>query len=77
MTSMHILKDNHGKVVTVPTIHLFICNFLAFLPGKSHEHRSLAGYSPWGHKRDGHDLVTKQNTTNLVIIFGFKECGHS
>ena len=23
---------------------------LVFLPGKSHEQRSLAGYSPWGHK---------------------------
>jgi len=22
--------------------------------------RSLAGYSPWGHKRVGHDLMTKQ-----------------
>ena len=22
---------------------------LVFLPGKSHEQRSLAGYSPWGH----------------------------
>ena len=21
-----------------------------FLPGKSHEQRSLVGYSPWGHK---------------------------
>ena len=21
-----------------------------FLPGKSHGQRSLAGYSPWGHK---------------------------
>ena len=21
-----------------------------FLPGKSHGHRSLTGYSPWGHK---------------------------
>lgn len=30
-----------------------------FLPGKSHEQRSLVGYSPWGHKRVGHDLVTK------------------
>ena len=25
-----------------------------FLPGKSHGQRSLAGYSPWGHKRVGH-----------------------
>ena len=31
-----------------------------FLPGKSHRQRSLAGYSPWGHKRVGHDLVTYQ-----------------
>ena len=25
-----------------------------------HGQRSLAGYSPWGLKRVGHDLVTKQ-----------------
>ena len=31
-----------------------------FLFGKSHGQRSLAGYSPWGHKRVEHDLVTKQ-----------------
>ena len=30
-----------------------------FLPGESHGQRSLAGYSPWGHKRVGHDLVTQ------------------
>ena len=29
-------------------------------PGKSHGRRSLADYSPWGHKRVGHDLETKQ-----------------
>ena len=31
-----------------------------FLPGKSHRQRSLVGYSPQGHKRVQHDLVTKQ-----------------
>ena len=31
-----------------------------FLPGKSHGQRSLAGYSLWGRKRFGHDLVTKE-----------------
>ena len=31
-----------------------------FLSGKSHEQRSLAGYSPWGYKRVEHNLVTKQ-----------------
>ena len=33
---------------------------LVFLPGKFHGQRRLVGYSPWGHKRVGHDLVTKQ-----------------
>ena len=28
--------------------------------GKSHGQRSLAVCSPWGYKRVGHDLVTKQ-----------------
>ena len=32
-----------------------------FLPGKSHGQRSLVGYSPWGHKRIGCDLATKNN----------------
>ena len=30
------------------------------LPRKSHGQRSLVGYCPRGHKRVGHDLVTKQ-----------------
>ena len=34
-----------------------------FLPGKSHGQRSLAGYSPRGHKRAGHDLATKRTST--------------
>ena len=29
------------------------------LPGKSHRQRSLAGYSPWGHKKVRHNLATK------------------
>ena len=31
-----------------------------FLPGKSHGQKSLAGYSPWGRKRVGHNLAIKQ-----------------
>ena len=30
------------------------------LPGKSHGQRRLVGYSPWGCKRDGHDIVAKE-----------------
>ena len=33
---------------------------LVFLPGKSHGQRSPADNNPWGRKRIGHDLVTKQ-----------------
>ena len=31
-----------------------------FWPGESHGQRSLAGYRPWGRKRVGHNLATKQ-----------------
>ena len=34
----------------------------AFLPGESHEQRSLAGYSPWGHKESD---MTEQLTLPL------------
>ena len=32
----------------------------SILAGESHRQRSLVGCSLWGHKRVGHDLVTKQ-----------------
>ena len=35
-----------------------------FLPGKSHEQRSLVGYSSWNHKRVGHNLATKPQQRN-------------
>ena len=43
-----------------------------FLPGKSHRQRILAGYNPWGHKRVGHDLATKQQYAyiKLQIVYG-------
>ena len=38
-----------------------------FLHGKSHRQRSLAGYTPWGHRRVGHDWTTKkQEQTHLT-----------
>ena len=40
-------------------------NPLQFLPGESHGLRSPAGYSPWGYKEVGHDLLTKQHNDNL------------
>ena len=41
----------------------------SILAGKSHPQRSLAGYSPWIHKRVGHNLATKQQqqTTTFKI----------
>ena len=35
---------------------------LVLLPGRSHEQRSLEGYSPWGHKRVRQGLATKYHT---------------
>ena len=45
-----------------------------FLPGKSHGQRNLAGYSPWGCKRVGHDLVTKQQTKCGDEVCGEEGC---
>ena len=38
-----------------------------FLPGKSHGQRSLAGYSPWGHERVGHNLATKYTQQSHMV----------
>ena len=39
------------------------------LPGKFHGQRSLAGYSPWGHK----ELDTTEHTGRLHSEFPFME----
>ena len=39
-----------------------------FLPGKSHGHGSLVGYSPWDCKRIWHNLVTKQQQSVHMSI---------
>ena len=36
-----------------------------FLPGESHGQRSLAGYSPWGH-RVRHNLATEQQQAHTT-----------
>ena len=38
-----------------------------FFPGKSHGQRSLAGYSPWGH-RESDDWVTNTHTEGHLSI---------
>ena len=37
-----------------------------FLPGESHGQESLMGQSPWGHKRVGHNTVTKQQKVSYL-----------
>ena len=48
---------------------------LVFLPGESHGQKSLAGYSPWGCKRVGHDFTTKQQQSQRekIKIFLWKQ----
>ena len=43
-----------------------------FLPRKSHGQRNLVGYSPWGCKRVGHDLVTKEQQESLALFVGLQ-----
>ena len=40
-----------------------------FLPGESHGQRSLAGYSPWGHKES--DKIEQLNSTHSMININF------
>ena len=48
-----------------------------FLPGEFHGQWGLADYSPWGHKRIGHDLGSKQHSVihhkkwNLKILYKY------
>ena len=42
-----------------------------FLPGKSHGQRSLVDYSPWGHRKVGQDLMTKQQQNIQGRFFRF------
>ena len=46
-----------------------------FLPGEFHRPRRLTGYVPWGHKKVGHGLVTKQQQQHgivgEIIYYGF------
>ena len=47
-----------------------------FLPGKSHEHVALEGYSPWGHKRVGNNSATKQQLEvihNAMFVSGVSQ----
>ena len=42
-----------------------------FLPGKSHGQKRLVGYSPWSHKRVGHD-TTKQYSFHKRLILAYE-----
>ena len=39
-----------------------------FLPGKSHGQRSLAGFSPWGHKRVKNNLATELQLSLKTVL---------
>ena len=42
-----------------------------FLPGKSSRQKSLAGYSPWGHKESDTTEQLNNNNNNNILILGF------
>ena len=47
-----------------------------FLPGESHEQRSLAGYSLRGHKSH-HDRVTRHTAQHTLVLEGYFYVGAS
>ena len=47
---------------------------MAFLFGKSHGQRSLAGYNPLGPKRVRHNLATKQQIFSVDFVAGTVVC---
>ena len=40
----------------------------SILAGKSHGQRSLVRYSPWGHRRAGHNLPSKQQQSEIGVL---------
>ena len=54
---------------TIFAYNLYVQPTLVFLPRESHGQRSLAGYSPWDHKRVGHDWATKHTLDPFTITF--------
>ena len=53
-----------GDVGLIPESVIPLRRKSSILAGKSHEQRSLAGYSLWGHKRVTYNLATKQQHLN-------------
>ena len=67
------LISNDGEHLCIASLAIYISPWVrrtpwrrkwqptpVFLPGKSHGWKSLTGYNPWGQKRAGHSLETKQ-----------------
>ena len=62
-----VLKDppeNAGDMGSIPglerPLEKKMATHASILAWESHGQRSLVGYSPWGHKRVGHNLAIKQ-----------------
>ena len=58
-TLKSIVKFHRMEIIQYMFFEPCGINYNSILPGKSLRQRSLAGYSPWGHKRVGQDLVFK------------------
>ena len=63
--------DNAGDMGLIPWRRKWQ-HIPVFLPGKSHELRSLAGYSPWGHK----SWMWLSDWTTIGILFLINDSCH-
>ena len=64
--SLPAMQETHGQGQEDPFEKKKWQPTPVFLPGKSNEQWSLAGYSPWDQKRVGHDLATTQQQITTI-----------
>ena len=48
-----------------------------FLPGESHGHRNLVGYSPWGHKESDTTEASQHARSNMCVLNQMHSLNHS
>ena len=67
-TINHRKQHTHFAVKSAPSWRRKWQPSSVFMPGNSHGQRSLVGYGPWGCKKVGQDLATKQQNNKNQFI---------
>ena len=66
-TAMQEMQEMHPWIRKIPWRRAWQPTSV-FLPGESHGQRSLAGYSPWGHKELDMTEVTEYHAQERMML---------